>query len=73
MHKWLKIRMLVLAIAMSGAAIAQDVDIADKEGLMRSSGKIYVVLAIVLTILAGLIIYVVRLDRKISRLEKNDV
>jgi hypothetical protein len=40
---------------------------------MRASGKIYVVLAIVLTILLGLILYVVRLDRKISRLEKTDL
>jgi hypothetical protein len=58
---------------MSAAAIAQDIDSADKEGLMRASGKIYVVLAIVLTILLGLILYVVRLDRKISRLEKTDL
>jgi hypothetical protein len=36
----------------------------------RSSGKIYVVIAVILTIFAGLIIYLVRLDRKISRLEK---
>ena len=38
--------------------------------VMRSSGKLYVVLAVVLTIIAGLIFYVVRLDKKISRLEK---
>ena len=42
---------------------------AANEGL-RAGGKIYVVLAVALTILAGLILYVVRLDRKISRLEK---
>ncbi len=38
--------------------------------VMRSNGKIYVVLAVVLTILAGFIFYLIRLDRKISRLEK---
>lgn len=37
---------------------------------MRAEGKIYVVLAVAVTILLGLIIYVIRLDRKISRLEK---
>ncbi len=36
----------------------------------RSNGKIYVVVAVILTILAGIIFYLVRLDRKISRLEK---
>ena len=38
---------------------------------MRSSGKIYVVVAVLVIILTGLIVYVVRLDRKLSRLEKN--
>ena len=38
--------------------------------VMRSSGKIYVVVAVCLTILIGLFIYVFLLDRKISRLEK---
>jgi len=43
------------------------VDMADT---MRSNGKIYVVIAIILTILAGLIIYLIRIDRKISKIEK---
>jgi hypothetical protein len=37
---------------------------------MRSSGRIYVVIAVMLTILAGLVIYLVRLDRRITKLEK---
>lgn len=37
---------------------------------MRSNGRIYVVIAVILVILAGLILYVVRLDRKMTRLEK---
>lgn len=39
--------------------------------MMRDNGKIYVVVAVMLTILAGLILYLVRIDRKISKLEKN--
>jgi len=49
-------------------ANAQDVNMAD---VMKENGKIYVVIAVMLTILAGLVLYLVRLDRKISRLEKN--
>ena len=41
-----------------------------EEGWMRSEAKIYVVGAVVLTILIGLLLYVVRIDKKISRLEK---
>ena len=47
---------------------AQDVEMAD---MMKENGKIYVVIAVMLTILAGLVLYLVRLDRKISKLEKN--
>jgi hypothetical protein len=37
---------------------------------MTDGGKIRVVMVVCLTILIGLILYLVRLDRKISRLEK---
>jgi len=37
---------------------------------MRSNGRIYVVVAVVTTILLGLILYVFRLDRKITKLER---
>jgi hypothetical protein len=37
---------------------------------MRSSGRIYVVIAVILTILFGLILYLIRLDRKMSKMEK---
>ena len=38
---------------------------------MRRNGKIYVVVVVVLIILIGLILYLVRLDRKIGKLEKD--
>ena len=38
---------------------------------MRSNGKIYVVVAVVVVIVVGLFIYLVNLDRKITKLEKN--
>jgi CcmD family protein len=43
------------------------VEMADR---LRADGKIYVVVAVLLTIFIGIIAYVIRLDRKISRLEK---
>jgi Na+/proline symporter len=42
----------------------------ETEDSMRTSGKIYVVVAVCLTILVGLIFYVYTIDRKVSRLEK---
>ena len=38
---------------------------------LRADGKIWVVMAVCITILVGLIFYVISLDRKISKLEKN--
>jgi CcmD family protein len=37
---------------------------------MRSNERSYVVIAVMATILLGLFIYIIRLDRKISKLEK---
>ena len=42
------------------------------EELMRSNGKIYVVVAVCLTILIGLFLYVFLVDRKISKIEKDN-
>jgi hypothetical protein len=39
---------------------------------LRSSGKIYVVVAVLLVILLGVVLYLLRLDRKISKLEKDN-
>jgi CcmD family protein len=65
--------LLFICLALSAPLWAQDtakpVEMADK---FRADGKIYVVVAVVLIILLGLIWYVARLDRKISRYEKNN-
>lgn len=71
MMKYRKIISLWLLLLLSAPCFAQD----GKSGLdstMRSNGMIYVVVAVVVTILIGLILYVFRLDRKISKLEKEN-
>ncbi|MBA2744904.1 MAG: CcmD family protein [Flavisolibacter sp.] len=67
-----KIGFIILLLLVQLAALAQpggEVEMADA---MHANGKIYVVVAVILTIFAGIIIYLVRLDRKISKLEKNN-
>ena len=57
----------VCGLLLNGVAFAQEKpEMAD---VMRSNGKIYVVVAVCLTILIGLFIYVFMVDRKVSRLE----
>lgn len=49
------------------SVLAQSAEMADT---MRSEGKIYVVVVILLVIFLGLIGYLVLLDRKVTRIEK---
>ena len=49
------------------AAAPEKVEMADR---LRADGKIYIVVLVLGIVLLGLIGYVTRLDRKISRLEK---
>jgi hypothetical protein len=54
-------------IVSSQAALAQEPEMAD---VMRSEGKIYVVVGIILIVLSGLILYLFLQDRKINKLEE---
>ena len=69
-----KILFAALLLIVSVIVKAQDgekkVEMAD---LMRSNGRIYVVVAVMLTILIGLVLYVVRIDRKITKLERDNM
>ncbi len=57
----------MLAVTLSLSVNAQsDVEMADT---MRSEGKIYVVVSIILIVLAGLIAYLFMMDRKVKKLE----
>ena len=57
---------LFLLMTIGTIANAQDAEMAD---VMRSNGKIYVVVGIILIVLIGLITYLFILDRKITKLE----
>ena len=63
--------MLVFMLLSTLATFAQEKEV-DMADTMRSNGRIYVVVAVMLTILFGLILYIVRLDKKISKLEKEN-
>lgn len=65
-----KIISLFIFLLMSIVMWAKDGDQNTMGDTMRSNGRIYVVVAVVVTILIGLILYVIRIDRKISKLEK---
>ena len=63
----MKLLISIALLLFSMVAQAQNIEMADT---MRSEGKIYVVIAVVLTILIGLIIYLISIDKKLGKLEK---
>ncbi len=65
--KTLKYLLSVLFLSVAHIADAQNAEMADA---FRADGKIYVVVAIVLIVLAGLILYLFLLDRKLNKLEE---
>ena len=63
-----KLLLSVLGFCSTIVLFAQEkVEMADG---MRSNGKIYVVVAVLAVILAGLFLFLINIDRKVTRLEK---
>ncbi|MBC8110399.1 MAG: CcmD family protein [Verrucomicrobia bacterium] len=65
MRKW--VLMLFCLICFANLYAQQTVEMAD---VMRSNGKIYVVVGVIALLMAGIIVFLINLDRKISKLEK---
>ncbi|WP_207420455.1 CcmD family protein [Desertivirga brevis] len=60
---------LILITTIQIFAQASDVEMATD---LRSSGKIYVVVAVVAVIFIGLVIYLFSIDRRLKKLENQD-
>ena len=69
MHfKSMMLTLSMLMISMvTKAQNPNDVDMAD---VMHENGKIYVVVGVLAIILIGMFVYLISLDRKVSKLEK---
>ena len=70
MRKFRYALLTLLCTLIAGFVGAQDKGYSDFGTTMRSNGRIYVVVAVMLTILAGLILYLVRIEKKIKNLEE---
>jgi hypothetical protein len=86
LKNWVLLLLLVLTLFINQGAVAQtagsagnqpvmveagsnssDVEMADQ---LRRDGKIYIVVGCLLVVLAGILFYLVSIDRKVGRLEK---
>ena len=57
-------------ILMGLKTFAQEPNNVEMADTMRANGKIYVVVTVLVVIFIGIIIYLINLDRKISKIEK---
>jgi len=64
-------RIYAILLLIVSLLISTNVQAQAMADTMRSNGKIYVVVLVLATIFAGIIGFLVYLDRKIARLEKN--
>ena len=51
------------------SVFAQDVEMAD---LMHENGKIYVVVGVIAIIFVGLVVYLISIDRRLTKMEKEE-
>lgn len=67
-----RLLMLIIALFFNALVFAQEsTEVEMAEGL-RSSGKIYVVVASIAVIFFGIVFYLFSLDRRLSKLEKEN-
>jgi succinate dehydrogenase/fumarate reductase cytochrome b subunit len=62
--------LLPLLLLSMPEAFAQSADAPEMADALRANGKIYVVVAVVGVIVGGLLLYLISLDRKVSKLEQ---
>ncbi len=67
-----KLLILLFLMISSIAAFAQDNGGPEMADALRSSGKIYVVIAVICIVFAGLAIFLFSIDRRLKKIEKTD-
>lgn len=85
-HKWLLVLFLAWIVGLPAPAVAQSsaegmntVEFSsttaassspEMADVMRRDGKIYIVVAVLVTLLLGVLLYLIHLDKKVARLER---
>lgn len=67
---WKMVTLLALVLLAGPAAAQPAAGTPEMADVLRQDGKIYVVVAVIAVVLAGLLVYLISLDRKLTRLEK---
>ncbi|MBK6330696.1 MAG: CcmD family protein [Bacteroidetes bacterium] len=71
MNKTIAFIFSILLLTLSETSFAQNVAINQENAtILHQNGQIYLVVLVLVTIFAGIIFYLIRLERKLNRLEK---
>lgn len=60
---------LLVLLVMPIFTFASDVEMAD---LLHENGKIYVVVGVIAIIFIGIVVYLITIDRRLSKIEKEE-
>ncbi|HQW47530.1 MAG: CcmD family protein [Bacteroidetes bacterium] len=71
MNKTIAFIFSILLLTLSETSFAQNVAINQENAtILHQNGQIYLVVLVLVTIFAGIIFYLIKLERKLNRLEK---
>ncbi|MBK6818779.1 MAG: CcmD family protein [Bacteroidetes bacterium] len=71
MNKTIAFIFSILMLTLSETSFAQNVAINQENAtILHQNGQIYLVVLVLVTIFAGIIFYLIKLERKLNRLEK---
>jgi CcmD family protein len=65
------ISLLAILFTAFGVAAAQELQTPEMADPLRQSGKIYVVVGVIAIIFIGIVVYIIAIDSRVSRLEKS--
>jgi hypothetical protein len=71
--KLIKRSILLLLLLLPNALLAQGSQSVEMADSLRAEGKIFVVVLGLLIILTGVVLFLIRVDRKLTRLERDQV
>lgn len=70
MNIWTKIFFSIISVLMTTFSFTQEKEKPEMAEGLKANGMIYVVVIVLLVVFAGIVIYLVSIDRKLSRIEK---
>ncbi len=70
MNTWIKLFFSLMTVFFSTLSFAQDKAKPEMADGLKANGMIYVVVIVLLIVFAGIIIYLISIDRKLNRIEK---